>query len=186
MLSFLSHPNIRILSTLPLGAMLFLFLGGWKLSIAYIVIWLDKLPLAMIYTKTGIDAVICPELVTIATIFVGMNYSLTPAFLFSFFVPLLLGSIKQFILPADMGSPFFVPSFQNFLDGLIAAIANLMKSHGLFSIMAVSMIVKHPLNLWFERIANPAKPLEINFISKIIFNLALASYMQGWAIFIAV
>ncbi len=177
----LSDP--RVLATLPIGITLFFVLGGWMLALAYILIWIDKIPLRLFYIKTGLDAILYIEFITISTIFIGLHYAPVTAFLFLFLVPLALNSMRQFMMPADIGGGFIVPSFDNIIDGVLAAVMHLMKNMGLVTIMLIVQAIKHPLHIKFERTADPSKPPEVKVIFQTIFNFAIAIYLQDFSVF---
>lgn len=173
----------KILLIFPAGAILFFILGGWKLAVAYMLIWIDKILLGFFYTKTGVDVIFYIEFITITTILVGLHYPPIPAFLFMLLVPLVLNSVKQLIKPSDTGGAFLLPSFNNFVDGILAAVVHSMKGQGLLIIMLIVQAIKHPSCLLYERIANPDKPPEIRIIFQIIFNFWLALYLQDMTVF---
>ena len=177
----LSDP--RVLATLPAGIILFFVLGGWMLALAYILIWIDKMPLRLFYIKTGLDAILYIEFITISTIFIGLHYAPVTAFLFMFLVPLALNSIRQFMMPADIGGGFIVPSFDNIIDGVLAAVMQLMKNMGLVTIMLIVQVIKHPLHIKFERTADPSKPPEVKVMFQTIFKFAIAVYLQDLSLF---
>lgn len=177
----LSDP--KVLATLPVGIALFFLIGGWMLALAYILIWIDKLPLRILYIKTGLDAVFYIEFITISTIFIGLHYAPVTAFLFMFLVPLALNSMRQFMMPTDIGGGFIMPSFDNIIDGVLAAGMQLLKNMGLVTIMLIVQVIKHPLHIKFERTADPSKPAEVKVIFQTIFNFAIAIYLQDFSVF---
>ncbi|MCK4550363.1 MAG: hypothetical protein KAT91_00235 [Candidatus Aenigmarchaeota archaeon] len=175
--------DLTILLTLVAGLLLFFIIGGWKLAAAYGVLWFNNILLELFYAKSGANAFVYVEFVTITTIFVGMHYSLSTAFFFSLFVPLALTSIRMFIAPTDIGS-FFLPSFANFLDAFVAVIAHLLRNQGLFTIMVVVLLIKHSLSLKSEKFTELQKPyLKLNILLQIVFNLLLAYYLNDWILF---
>ncbi|RLG14581.1 MAG: hypothetical protein DRN71_02905 [Candidatus Nanohalarchaeota archaeon] len=176
--------HLKVVLTLPIGMLLCFIFGGGVLVFAYLLIWVDKIPLGIFYTKTGIDAVFYIEFTTLAAIIVGLNYSLWTGFFFMSLVPLGLNSIRQIMKPADFTDvSFILPTFKNFLDGIVAMVAHSMVGYGLFWIMVVVQIVKHPLSVWFDRISSPESIPQAKLFFQTVFNLALAVYLKEWAVF---
>lgn len=178
------YAHLKVVLTLLIGLLLCFILGGWILAFAYLLIWVDKIPLGIFYARTGIDAIFYIEFTTLAAIVVGLNYSLWMGFLFMSLVPLGVNSIRQFMMPTDVTDvSFILPSFKNLLDGAAAVVAYFMKGCGLFWIMVVVHIVKMPLSVWFDRISSPEGIPQARLFFQTVFNLALAVYLKEWAMF---
>lgn len=118
----------------------FYFYVGPALAVIFTIIWVDKalIPLLKFAGNFGF------ELATIPMALVGIVYGPVFGFVFGFLIVTFVGGILYMISwkispPIDIGWPPLVPSPDNLIDGLVAAVAGSLA--GLPFIMAMTIAI---------------------------------------------
>jgi hypothetical protein len=159
-----------------LGYAVFYLLGGHVLAAIFAVLWFDKtiIGLSGIVHKFGI------EFTTIATILMGIIYGPIIAFVMSIILLPVLYGIRYVLLPiAPPEWPLFVPSPQNLVEAIGAAIAGMLAGFPLLTIFLAVFIVKEIAYVVADRAIG--KPPDIIYpVVNFVFNLLIILNLGGF------
>lgn len=166
---------------LVLGLILFSILGGLKLSVVYLMLWIDK----VIIGKLKIPLEFGIELFSIPAIIVGISYGPAVGFFFGFLLIPLIGGILDITISMvsgahllDTGSEPLLPSMQSIITGIIAAIAGFLNPLiPFFFIVLVCVIVRFVINI-IKDIIMGEPPKIIAYTVNLGLNIAIAFFLQ--------
>ncbi len=172
--------NISLLAvSFVLGYAFFYLLGGHVLAAIFAVLWFDKIIIGLsgIVHKFGI------EFTTIATILMGIIYGPVIAFaMIIIIVPILYG-LRYMLLPLVPPEwPLFVPSPQNLVEALGAAVAGLLAGFPLLTIFLAVFMVKEIAYVVTDRIIGKPPDLiypVVNFIFNLLIIINLGGFFLG-------
>lgn len=171
----LGKRNIILLSlTLVLGFAA-LYLINPLIAVIYAVLWVDKIPLGILSVhKFGI------ELTTIATVMLGIIFGPVIAFIFTIVaIPVIYG-LRYTLLPLSPPEwPLFVPSPQNLVEAIGAAVAGLLADQSFLVIFVGVWIAKEITYVIFDRFSG--KPFDMIYpVFNGIFNAILIVYFGSF------
>ena len=169
--------NIGLLAlSFILGYGIFYLLGGHILAAIFAVLWFDKVLIGVsgIVHKFGI------EFTTIATILMGLIYGPIIAFVMSIIILPVLYGIRYVLLPiAPPEWPLFVPSPQNLVEAIGAAVAGLLVGFPLLTIFLAVFVIKEVAYVIADRLIG--KPPDIIYpVVNFVFNLLIVFYLGGF------
>lgn len=161
------------------GYAVFYLIGGHVLAAIFSVLWFDKIIIgtAVLPHKFGV------ELTTIATILMGIIYGPVIAFFLTLILLPILYGLKYVLLPLTPPEwPLFVPSPQNLVDAIGAAVAGLLMGFDLLIIFIGVFIIKEITYLIVDfSIGKPPDVIYpgVNFIFNLLIVLKLGEFFLG-------
>jgi len=159
-----------------LGYALFYLIGGHILAAIFAVLWFDKVLIGLsgIIHKFGI------EFTTIATILMGIIYGPIIAFVMSIIILPILYAIRYILVPLVPPEwPLFVPSPQNLVEAIGAAVAGLLMNFPLLTIFIGVFIIKEIAYVIVDRVIG--KPADIIYpMVNFVFNLLIVINLGGF------
>ncbi len=149
---------IMAVAMLVVGFLIFYAIGGFRFSLIYLMLWIDKVIFGELKTPLHFGV----ELYSIPAILVGIIYGPFTGFLFGFLAMPIIWGIFDILYPLLTGAslldtgwePFF-PSPESFISGAIGLLAGVFAPHiSFFAIVAVCMGARFGLSILKDALAS--------------------------------
>ena len=175
----LNNSIIKLAASLILGVLLCYFLGGIFLTVAYTILWIDKIIIGSFGSTIRYFGI---ELTTFGTLIIASAVEPFSAFIIALVIIPFLHAMKYILLPLPEPEwPYFIPSPYNIIDAIGVLIAGLIIGLDLIYVVAIVILIKDILYAIVEKHLY-RKPVDIiSAIFYMIFNILLV-YQFGWII----